>query len=257
MFQPIEVTGARSVWLDSPTDDADNVLMLGFANSCRVQIDVNPAGMSDWQEEGDCYRVTLLGGLWPDDDELRLMVLGVIPDSDQSKAYLNAVLPDEARAVATSTALRMAVGTGTLDPKHQQDFVDAAIKQAAMALLKAHILIMPAWANDKQRDIFVRVGLPKVQPATIKSEAEDVNEQQSALPFGMWLLQVEAALGVAGITVSDTLLEDEHSANAIKQKHESGLTPQSYAAEIVAALHEQEDTNATPGHEPGGAEPSA
>ena len=85
MFQAVTMTDAQSVWVDSPSEDR-----LGFGASSRVQITANPDGLVDWREPGDGYEVALTGGLWPDDNEIRCMVLGVVPGSAEAEAFMSA-----------------------------------------------------------------------------------------------------------------------------------------------------------------------
>ena len=74
MFQAVETNEVRTVWMDSLLPSG-----LGFLKATRVEILLNPGGVSDWSEPGTAYKAVLLAGLWPDDHELALMVLGYVP----------------------------------------------------------------------------------------------------------------------------------------------------------------------------------
>lgn len=178
MYQPIEVTSARTVWIDSPSEER-----LGFYGSSRVQIDRDPTGLTDWKEPGDPYRATLMSGMWPDDDELRLLVVGVVPGSSDAEYYLRELHPDDVKAPKGQLTGNLRKDATTHLKYHTN---------AGMDVLRELVQIMPAWSGQTQRSIFVRLGTPCGTPQTVVTESQQ--EPDRRLTFDMWRIQVDAML---------------------------------------------------------------
>lgn len=192
MYQPIETSAARTIWIDSPTQE-----MLGFANSSRVQIDRDPTGALDWesaQTKGEAFRATLMGGMWPDDDELRLLVVGVVPGSDDAKAYLQHIIPN-------TTPLDISP-----DDVDNIKVTEAAILKQGWKILKQQVLIMPAFGGSLTKSIFVKLGTPIAEVQDIKAAATDPTPDprpEKKISFDMWRIQVDMKLLRAKYAATD------------------------------------------------------
>lgn len=205
MFQPLEVTEARTIWIDSPSDDR-----LGFQDSSRVQIDRDPIGTSDFSEAGDGFKATLLGGMWPDDDELRLLVVGVVPGSEDETKYLLSLVRDM-----------------TFDED------DIAWSEEALTRLRKLIQIMPSWGGQRERAMFVMPGLPRIKPETVKTAAEN-REPDRKMSFDMWRIQVDMKLVASGRPGTDELFDTKEKLTALKVDYDSGVSPADYAHAYIS-----------------------
>ena len=208
MYQPIETTAARTIWIDSPTEER-----LGFQDSSRVQIDRDPTGVTDWKEPGDAFRATLMGGMWPDDDELRLLVVGVVPHSAQAEHYL--LMGGQRHIAGETLTSRNACVPGT-----------DSTQERGMERLRDAVQIMPAWAGQKERSIFVRQGTPRAEPSTVLTEATGITapkQAQRTLTFDMWRIQVDGLLIGRGEQATDNILPT--GIQHMEDCHDNGLTP--------------------------------
>lgn len=171
MFQAITMTDALSVWIDSPSEDR-----LGYGGSSRVQIMANPpSAVVDWREGGDGYEIVLLGGLWPDDDELRCMVLGLVPNSPEAEAFISEQLPNP----------------DELDP------IDA---------LRKVVTVMPLFGGCVRRMLFVAEGTPRyIQETIAPGTAAITGRTLKKMAFGEWRLMLDLALRKAGLPMSEDL----------------------------------------------------
>lgn len=202
MFQPLEVTEVRTIWIDSPGDDR-----LGFQDSSRVQIDRNPIGTGDFSEPGDGFKATLLGGMWPDDDELRLLVVGIVPGSPQAANLIDSLVSDKG-----------------------DDIEDVAAE--GWKILRSLVQIMPSWSGQQVRAMFVMPGLTRVRPETVKTAAVN-SEPDRKLSFDMFRVQVDAMLIARGKPATDTW--DQSNMLVLSNPHAKGVTP----AEFVNSYMEK------------------
>lgn len=207
MFQPLEVTEARTLWIDSPSTER-----LGFQDSSRVQIDRDSVGTGDFTETGDGFKAKLLGGMWPDDDELRLLVVGVVPNSEQADAYL---------------FLLVKHNTSPTD-----DFSDGP-REMAWNILRSLVQIMPAWAGQQERTIFVSSTLSRVKPETVKTAAVN-REPDRKMSFDMWRIQVDMKLVASGRPGTDELFDTKEKLAALRIDYDSGVSPTDYAHAYIS-----------------------
>lgn len=203
MYQPIEVTSARTVWIDSPSEER-----LGFHDSSRVQIDRDPTGVTDWNEPGEAYQATLMGGMWPDDDELRLLVVGVVPGGEQADAYLYQLVSGSGKTLSD----------------------DDNPRAIAWDIIRTAVDIMPAWQGQSQRSIFVRLGTLRGTPQTVITESQ--KEPDRSLTFDMWRIQVDAKLIASGRGGTDGLTE--RGLVALKKDYDTGVSPSDYAHAYIS-----------------------
>jgi len=221
MFQPLEVTDARTLWIDSPSTER-----LGFQDSSRVQIDKDPVGTGDFTEAGDGFKAKLLGGMWPDDDELRLLVVGVVPGSEMALVYLNQLV---------SANMQMAAlikdGITLTCPSLEEE-----LRVKGMGILRPLVQIMPAWAGQQERTIFVSSTLPRIKPETVKTAAvnSELNPDRK-LSFNMFRIQVDAMLIANKQEPSDKWKGDSGHANleVMRRSHKNGATPKEYVEERI------------------------
>ena len=196
MFQPLEVTESRTIWIDSPGNDR-----LGFQDSSRVQIDRSPVGTGDFSEPGDGFKATLLGGMWPDDDELRLLVVGVVPGSPQAANLIDSLVSDKG------------------------DYIES-VSEEGWKILRSMVQIMPSWSGQQERAMFVLPGLPRVKPETVKTAAVN-SEPDRKMSFDMWRIQVDMKLVASGLGGTEGLTDK--GLVALKKDYDSGISPADYA----------------------------
>ena len=222
MFQPLEVTEARTIWIDSPGNDrSGEAARLGFQDSSRVQIDRDPVGTGDFSETGDGFKATLLGGMWPDDDELRLLVVGIVPDSEKAEAYLNHLVNHKT---------------------FPTDYQDAA-KEVAWDIMRGLVQIMPSWGGQQERVMFVSSKLPRVKPETVKTAAVN-SEPDRKLSFDMFRIQVDAMLIANKQEPSDKWKGDvgHASLSVMRRWHKNGATPKEYVDNYKEKVHGRDTT---------------
>lgn len=228
MFQPLEVTEARTIWIDSPTNER-----LGFQDSSRVQIERDPVSTGDFSEEGEGYKATLLGGMWPDDDELRLLAVGVVPGTPNADVYLGWLVPDAVRMGLVQKEVE-----GEIDPA-----LEAAIIDHGMGVLRKKVQIMPSWSGQRERVLFIQSGLKLTKPDTIKSAALN-REAQPKMSFDMFRIQVDALLIGRGYKASDEWMQQGsgESFNSLHTAHKEGLSPQEFLASYMEKLNGRNET---------------
>lgn len=218
MFQPLEVTESRTIWIDSPSDDR-----LGFQDSSRVQIDRSPVGTGDFSEPGDGFKATLLGGMWPDDDELRLLVVGIVPGSEMASDYLKQLVPADIQMAAV-----VQDDIGITDAALEEGF-----RIKGMEILRGLVQIMPSWSGQQERAMFVLPGLPRIKPETIKTAAEN-SEPQPKMSFDMWRIQVDMKLIASGRGGTDELFASDERLTALRADYNSGVSPSDYANAYIS-----------------------
>lgn len=210
MFQCVEMTEARSVWVDSPTPEFG----MGFLQSTRVEIVLNPDGVSDWKEPGTAYMCTLMAGLWPDKDELALMVLGYSPGSEEALQFLRALVPD------------------IPDLAIAGDAIDAAHK----ALLEG-VKIMPVWDQAVTRMVFVTGAFTR---GTAKDDSLNLQrtgaggQQPGEMSFDHWHLMLDLALKKRGLFMVGEMCGQAMTNEILREKHSKGSTVE----EIANAIQE-------------------
>lgn len=226
MFQPLEVTEARTIWIDSPSDDR-----LGFQDSSRVQIDRSPMSTGDFSEPCDGFKATLLGGMWPDDDELRLLVVGIVPGSEMALNYLKRLVPADIQMAAV-----VQDDIGVTDAALEEGF-----RVKGMEILRSLVQIMPSWSGQQERAMFVLPGLLRVKPETVKSASQRgstaaVNkESKSKMSFDMWRIQVDMKLVASGCTGTDELFGTKEKLTALRVDYDTGISPSDYANAYISA----------------------
>lgn len=220
MYQPIEVTAARTVWIDSPSEDR-----LGFHNSSRVQIDRDPTGVTDWKEPGDAYRATLMSGMWPDDDELRMLVVGVVPGSPNGDAYLEQLVPP-------GTVVKWTKPKGNDAVDITKAYKAKAHQAAGMEILAKAVTIMPAWQGQTIRSIFVRSGTPHGKPQTVVTESQEKPERK--MTFDMWRIQVDMKLVASGRPGTDELYTTAEGLANLRKDYDSGVSSSDFAHAYIS-----------------------
>lgn len=216
MFQCIELNETRSVWVDAAVPE----LGMGHFASSRIEIKLDPAGVSDWKEKGVAYKCVLLGGLWPDDDEIRLMILGYSPGSTESDNFLRAL--------------------GRRSTLTKEEW-----KAEGKIVLMEGIQLMPVWAQARERMAFVSGAFTR---GTAQDEAGNYQRtgtpdrtKPDALSFDHWRTLVDVELHKLGVPLTgDEELED------LKIVHGEGTKPVQFATERstrTANVDAEQDTD--------------
>lgn len=218
MFQPLEVTDARTLWIDSP-----NTERLGFQDSSRVQIDKDPVGTGDFAESGDGFKAKLLGGMWPDDDELRLLVVGVVPGSKMAHSYLRRLVPADIQMAAI-----VQDDIGVTDAALEEGF-----RVKGMEILRSLVQIMPSWGGQQERVMFVSSALLRVKPETVKTAAVNL-EPERKMSFDMWRIQVDMKLVASGRPGTDELFDTKEKLTALRIDYDAGISPTDYAHAYIS-----------------------
>lgn len=205
MFVPIETSGARTVWIDSIDEN-----QIGFADSSRVEIRRSNTAFG---EEGDAFEAHLLGGMWPDDDELMLLAVGVPPATPQAHEYLLRIgelhLTGE---VLTSERARV---PGT-EPTEQR----------GMERLREMVSLMPAWSGQMTRSILVAPNTPRLDPESMRKQMEEEKEKKAS--FDSWRLNVDVKMSTLGAGSTDDL-----EVPLMQEAWEKGMTPEEFVATHV------------------------
>lgn len=218
-FQAIEMNEVRSVWVESPLPE----LGMGFLKSTRVEILLNPDGVSDWSEPGTAYKAVLMAGLWPDDHELALMVLGYVPGSSEAADFLTSLVDTTDDLV--------------------YDLNDAYIQ-----LLKG-VQIMPVWgAGQRERMLFV---LKAFASGTSKDNAPNMQRtgtqvrSASQMGFEQWKLMLDLALTKAGTSMSDILIDDDWiTDDDLHGWHDNNINVEGTVIEIARRIKGSESVDA-------------
>ncbi len=222
-FQAVETTEARTVWVESPIPE----MGMGFLQSARVEIVLNPEGVSDWSEPGTAYRALLMAGLWPDDHELALMTLGYVPGSEESADFLTSLVDSDED------------GVYDLHEAHK--------------ILLAGVTIMPTWAGQTTRMIFVNrafaTGTAKDDAPNVQRTGKGGQRMVSEMSFEEWKLMLDLELSKRGLPMADDIYGDITD-DKLRHCHDSNLTVKDTADAIETA---QRDTRP----EPVDAEPDA
>jgi hypothetical protein len=188
MFQAVEKTEARTVWVETPISE----LGMGFLESTRIEI-TRGGDASDWSEPGTPYTSNLLAGLWPEDWELALMALGYSPGSDEARDFLFDLVSDQ----------------------HPESDEDWLIDEAKTRLLKG-IDIMPTWGGASTRAMFVRAAFVRGtgQDGSAVVAPTGGAQQPDVMAFDMWRLLLDKELNKLGVNyggITDEEVQDEHS----------------------------------------------
>jgi len=236
IYQPIETTAARTIWIDSLDENR-----LGFQDSSRVQIDRDPVGVTDWKEPGDAFKATLLGGMWPDDDELRLLVVGVVPGGEMAHNYLGKLVP---------VGTKLKTDDLPFEPEELYKAQGKQLENIGMEILRSLVQIMPAWLGQMQRSIFVSAKAPHANPQTVKAEATTLKEPEHKMTFDMFRIQVDALLIAAGHHPTDEWMQEGscQSWSRLNVGHKEGLTPKKFFDAYMENISERTESNnqATP-----------
>lgn len=221
--------------------------MLGFANSSRVQIDRDPTGALEWETEqtkGDAFKATLMSGLWPDDDELRLLVVGIIPGSDNAKAYLQHIIPN-------TTPLD--ISSNDVD---NIKVTEAAILAQGWKILNSLVLIMPAFGGSLVKSIFVKAGTPMAEVQDVKTAATDPIPEPKKISFDMWRIQVDVGLAIKNLPYTDQW--DKAGYQELRQAYDDDQTPELFVHnhEIDYLENNDERTESEDQAAPAGSDPT-
>lgn len=221
MYQAIETTEARTVWVSSDAPEFG----MGFLRATRVEVILNPDGVSDWNEPGSAYQCNLMSGLWPDKHDIALMVLGYSPDSQEADTFLAQL--------------------AELDLGDNFDWKASAYER----LLKG-VRVMPVWGNATTRMVFVTGAFMR---GTAKDDAPNLNrtgpgaQRPAEMAFDHWKLMLDLELKKRGLPfVDDATLTDDK----LRKCHSSGMTIKDTANAI-------ESTRLAQGSEPVDARPDA
>lgn len=210
-YQPVTMTDAQSIWVDSPNES-----ILGFGNSTRVQITANPGGVFDNKEKGDAYEAVLQQGLWPDDDELRYMVLGVPPGTPEAEAFMAVLAPVPMDTVA--------------EPPTKE-----YIQRTGKRVLREAVRLMPLFGGCVQRMIFVKPDTPRyVQDTVMPGTAAITGRTLVKMSFGEWRLKLDLALRKAGLPMTEDL--EGLTIQDFEEFHEAGMTIEEAVDDINTRL---------------------
>lgn len=210
MYQAIETTEARTVWVDAAAPEFG----MGFYKATRVEVVLNPEGVSDWNEPGSAYQCSLMSGLWPDKEEIALMVLGYSPGSEEANAFLVGLIPN-------GFAIPADVNNPTPD----------IIAEGTKRLLEG-VRVMPVWGNARTRMVFVTGAFMR---GTAKDDAPNLNrtgpgaQRPAEMAFDHWKLMLDLQLKKMGLSmVDETMMTDE----LLRERHGAHVTIEDVANEI-------------------------
>jgi len=213
-FQCIQQSEAASAWLDVPGPD----MGLGFLEATKLRVErVTP----DLIEGGDAWRVTLLAGLWPSEQDLALMVLGYSPGSPEAASFLGAL-------EAAGGVVMVARGT-------------------TPSRLTEGTAVMPALSGSRQRMVFVtgafESGPGAAQTAQLTKQ-EPAGQRPDQMGYDQWRLMVDLELHKHGATLTGE--EDEAF---LREVYDDGDgTPESAALNVVEGRRlDRVDAGAHPG----------
>ena len=208
MFQCIEESETRSIWTENPLPS----LGMGLVRATRILIETTPDGRADIQQGGTCFEATLAHGMWPDNWELMLMILGYSPGSDESNQFLMEIAPVP------------------FDAEDKTSMMDAGIKR-----LLAGFSIMPVFvgAANSRRVVYQNVEFVRGTAANEVLNLErtaPAGQNVDAMSYQEWVLQIDLNLyqekqPCAGSTKADNL--------PLKDWHSEGMTPDDATTSII------------------------